>query len=563
MKASRGTDEGSTSTQPTTVTPTVVEPPADATPEGKQKKQKLEKGQKTLFSWQGAERQRILKAELRAQREAALRDEDYTVEVLPVLKLPSESQVEEEVRHCKHQCPKCPRTFRSYMAMKNHMMWQHDENVADKIFMPPPPRNLPNVACELSVEGETVQVCLRIGGLTDKEMLAAVAAGNAANDERDAKRLAEFTARKIAREKAGLQPGGEDDSEYRKGSSRRGSYTAKQKLKQVEVFDALRDDDTIKNIMKAFEADTRTTAPYTTVLKWTKPIERARISRAASKEHRQSLLRIDKNPSSRKKGKYPEMEKELYRRFKEKRARGRKVSARWVSATGRQVMAQLHPGVHFQGTYNWRRRWARRYNINMNRRKSNVKNKTFADSEPVLLRYFRGLRRRLQLDADGVVQEPEEGEEPEPEDINPQPEGDGVGEHCATGDNVLDSTDDEDDEAQLFTFESALGNGMRVSESPPSEEQLEFKHAAAKELKDKLILYNWSGLGWCAGHIRRPSGDKSKLVKVDGERRPANFIIGYDDGEGPHCLTLAKYGQGPLRQGERWVLIEPVEDSGS
>ena len=93
---------------------------------------------------------------------------------------------------------------------------------------------------------------------------------------------------------------------------------------------------------------------------------------------------------------------------------------------------------------------------------------------------------------------------------------------------------------------------MRVM-SPPTAEQLEFKHVAAKELKDKLILYNWIGLGWCAGQIRRPSGDKSKLVKVDGERRPANFIISYDDGEGPHCLTIGKYGQGPLSEKVRAV----------
>ena len=74
----------------------------------------------------------------------------------------------------------------------------------------------------------------------------------------------------------------------------------------------------------------------------------------------------------------------------------------------------------------------------------------------------------------------------------------------------------------------------------------------------KVIMYNWPGLGWCAGRIRRPSGDKNKLVKVNGERRPANFIIGYDDGEGPHCLTLDSYGEGALREGERWVLLEPV-----
>ena len=39
------------------------------------------------------------------------------------------------------------------------------------------------------------------------------------------------------------------------------------------------------------------------------------------------------------------------------------------------------------------------------------------------------------------------------------------------------------------------------------------------------------------------------------------FLDSSAGGEGPHCLTLGKYGQGPLSEGERWVLIESaVED---
>ena len=54
---------------------------------------------------------------------------------------------------------------------------------------------------------------------------------------------------------------------------------------------------------------------------------------------------------------------------------------------------------------------------------------------------------------------------------------------------------------------------------------------------------------------------------LDGERQPANFIVLYvDESEGPHCLSLTKYGQGrSVREAERWVLlerapVEPVED---
>ena len=81
---------------------------------------------------------------------------------------------------------------------------------------------------------------------------------------------------------------------------------------------------------------------------------------------------------------------------------------------------------------------------------------------------------------------------------------------------------------------------------------------AAKELKDKYVMYNWAGLGWWVGQIRRPSADKNKLVKAMGIRLPANFIISYVDGEGPHCLTISKYGEGRLRDSERWVPSNPV-----
>ena len=44
------------------------------------------------------------------------------------------------------------------------------------------------------------------------------------------------------------------------------------------------------------------------------------------------------------------------------------------------------------------------------------------------------------------------------------------------------------------------------------------------------------------GVIKRVSADKSKMVKAEGERQPANFIVLYsDDSEGPHCLTLSMY----------------------
>ena len=77
-------------------------------------------------------------------------------------------------------------------------------------------------------------------------------------------------------------------------------------------------------------------------------------------------------------------------------------------------------------------------------------------------------------------------------------------------------------------------------------------------MKGRKLMFNWTGLGWWLGDISRPSGDKNKLCKVGLVRLPANFITFYEaDGQlGPHALTIGKYGQGPVTEGERWVLLE-------
>ena len=86
-----------------------------------------------------------------------------------------------------------------------------------------------------------------------------------------------------------------------------------------------------------------------------------------------------------------------------------------LTAISRQVMKRLHPNVAWKGSYWWRRRFCKRFRITQ-RRKTNCKNKTWQETEPVLLRYLRGLRRRLQLEgSEDVGADEYEGVEPEPE----------------------------------------------------------------------------------------------------------------------------------------------------
>ena len=76
--------------------------------------------------------------------------------------------------------------------------------------------------------------------------------------------------------------------EFRRGSNARRSYTARQKLKVLEVYDAIWGDPTILRKIPAFNKDPRSMGvPYSTVSgKWSDTDERARLATAASKEHR-------------------------------------------------------------------------------------------------------------------------------------------------------------------------------------------------------------------------------------------------------------------------------------
>jgi hypothetical protein len=53
------------------------------------------------------------------------------------------------------------------------------------------------------------------------------------------------------------------------------------------------------------------------------------------------LLRIDK--TSRQRGRYALMEKELYKRFKDRRAHARKTSVRWIVHMARHLVKTQYP----------------------------------------------------------------------------------------------------------------------------------------------------------------------------------------------------------------------------
>ena len=94
----------------------------------------------------------------------------------------------------------------------------------------------------------------------------------------------------------------------------------------------------------------------------------------------------------------------------------------------------------------------------------------------------------------------------------------------------------------------------------PDEAVLVYKSDRAKELLNKSILFNWAGVGWCAGNIIRVNTDGRAKIKVGGKLTVANFYAFYsDETEAKHCLALEDYGaDGGVQDEGRWVLLEEV-----
>ena len=186
-----------------------------------------------------------------------------------------------------------------------------------------------------------------------------------------------------------------------------------------------------------------------------------------------------------------------------RRSKGRKVSPRWLSATGRRLLNTTNPGMQFVGGRHWRARWAKRFNHSV-RRKTNCKAKTFATSEPALLRYFTGLRMRCQVDQ---MPQPWQHQaynevEPEPEDNNPEAE-----EAPRGGEHAFDEEDEADSDDELLALKDIMPVGMEVAAASPTEEQLEFRIVQGLELVGQCVAVNWAGVGWVMGEIASANSD--------------------------------------------------------
>ena len=360
--------------------------------------------QQTLFKvMPDAQKTTIAASELKKQRELAITGLDYVPRKEDRRTFDSESADVTIALVRSYQCSRCPRTFTTPAALATHELY-HAPSVKPKIFDTPPPSRAcaHKVECFISVgEGGFATVSLRINGQTLEDMAAerAIVAEHAA--ERAAERDAALKREAKRRHRLREAESDADKGEHRCGSGKRDSlYTAKEKLEQVDIADRIFLNPSITNKREGW-ADRAVNpkyygAPFGNLTRWRKPAERRRLAKAAGQEHAATLLRIDRE--SRKKGKYASMEKKLFASFKARRARGRKVSARWLTHMARNLLKAENEAAaaHFKGGPMWRRRFRLRWKISI-RKKTNCKNQTWEETKPVLQRYFRGLRRRITL----------------------------------------------------------------------------------------------------------------------------------------------------------------------
>ena len=113
--------------------------------------------------------------------------------------------------------------------------------------------------------------------------------------------------------------------------------------------------------------------------------------------------------------------------------------------------------------------------------------------------------------------------EPEPDDRAPLRQDVG---HDNDGEDDLDDDDPESDEEDAPPAPRTAPVGFRIvpPSMMPSQAMLEPKAPEQQQLVGRTILYNWAGVGWCAGVVQELNADRRKTMQVensDGKRKKA------------------------------------------
>ena len=127
--------------------------------------------------------------------------------------------------------------------------------------------------------------------------------------------------------------------------------------------------------------------------RWRKPETMTAIHGEAGRDWRNALKEM--KPGQ---GRYPKLDQELHRLYKDKRKRGLKVTERWLCTTARKEIKKLYPGkafaMTFKSSHNYRRRWAKRFKV-VPRKKTNKKQHSVESRLPVLKEWHSNFHQLL------------------------------------------------------------------------------------------------------------------------------------------------------------------------
>ena len=126
---------------------------------------------------------------------------------------------------------------------------------------------------------------------------------------------------------------------------------------------------------------------------WLHPESRGIIERNAADRAKARLKALPHTGAM-----YPDMEKELTAKWRERRKLSRKVSCRWLQVESKIIMKKKHPSINWKASRGWLDNYTKHRVIPplVKRKVTNVKKHSLEEDLPIIQSYHHGLRKLVQ-----------------------------------------------------------------------------------------------------------------------------------------------------------------------
>ena len=157
---------------------------------------------------------------------------------------------------------------------------------------------------------------------------------------------------------------------------KRQSYTREDKLKVVQYYEE--NGENMYQACKRFQLNSRT------VKRWI-------VDKKAIKESKKGRKCV----KFARRAHHPDMEKELYKEYKELRKQGLKVKKWWFTLRAKAILNKLQPVATFAFSDDWFTSFKKRHRISL-RRGTNTSQKEPEDKRTMIQQFHRNIRQKAQ-----------------------------------------------------------------------------------------------------------------------------------------------------------------------